>query len=381
MLAIISGLGGWCSCSITCKSPSNEIVDWFIVYKVPTLSGNFNTEGSEYFYMDSLQTSPNFSDCNRDIQSTKTNPVYKTLLPLYSKSKTLQNYGMYNDQPPNKDVGQSYGHSKGTYAFGKDSGFWIISSVPRFPAAVPESIMESVSDSYIYKDSQTVKGQIIFCVTLGPKYMETLGTAFATTNPYIYSQNGGVPLKGELTTYSMPIKTKGNEELKLLAKSSSFGKDLYLDLIRKELNDSLYVQTWQPSLPSKDSVTNVQNVCFENGLTYGTSLDHSKWAVAKKEPWTCIGDINRSETQYKRGGLALCLYNAKVANEFRKLVLEENRCKEKKQRKSKSKTCRNSVSKNIKKIKKAKTNRRKNDKNKYLYRKQLPISMGKKIQK
>ncbi|XP_062608056.1 deoxyribonuclease-2-alpha-like [Saccostrea cucullata] len=256
----------------------------FIVYKVPELKHTFNTTGSEYFYMDSDQTSPKFSHYNRDIQSTKANPVFQTLLPLYSKSSMLRTSGMYNDQPPNENAGQNYGHSKafnftvGVYAFGKDSGFWIISSVPEFPAAVPEKKIKNIDDSYTYNDGQTKFGQIIFCVTLESEYMETL--------------------------------------------------DLYRDLIRKKFDDSLYVQTWRPNLNSSTGkVTNVENVCFKNGLTYKTSLDHSKWAVAKNKPWTCICDINRHITQFKRGGLVLCLKNAEVAKEFRELIEEKNRCK------------------------------------------------------
>lgn len=98
---------------------------------------------------------------------------------------------MYNDQPPmNKGSKSNNAHSKGllhvlhhltnmyvfvclrwcifvifcnymitgAVAFGETEGFWIISSVPRFPA--------NVSTGYNYGESQTKKGQIILCVTV-----------------------------------------------------------------------------------------------------------------------------------------------------------------------------------------------------------------------
>lgn len=51
----------------------------------------------------------------------------------------------------------------GAVVFGETEGFWIISSVPRFPA--------NVSTGYNFSESQTKKGQFILCVTV-PGNME-----------------------------------------------------------------------------------------------------------------------------------------------------------------------------------------------------------------
>lgn len=40
-------------------------------------------------------------------------------------------------------------------------------------------------------------------------------------------------------------------------------------------------------------VTDIRNIRFQNNLTFSSSSDHSKWAVAENEPFACIGDINR----------------------------------------------------------------------------------------
>lgn len=53
----------------------------------------------------------------------------------------------------------------GAVAFGETEGFWIISSVPRFPWPA------SGSTGYNYGESQTKNGQIILCVTV-PENME-----------------------------------------------------------------------------------------------------------------------------------------------------------------------------------------------------------------
>lgn len=60
----------------------------------------------------------------------------------------------------------------GAVVFGETEGFWIISSVPRFPA--------KVSTGYNYNESQTKKGQIILCVTV-PGNMEDKISKFQCT--------------------------------------------------------------------------------------------------------------------------------------------------------------------------------------------------------
>lgn len=60
----------------------------------------------------------------------------------------------------------------GAVVFGETEGFWIISSVPRFPA--------KVSTGYNYSESQTKKGQIILCVTV-PGNMEDKISKFQCT--------------------------------------------------------------------------------------------------------------------------------------------------------------------------------------------------------
>lgn len=32
---------------------------------------------------------------------------------------------------------------------------------------------------------------------------------------------------------------------------------------------------------------------FNNSIEFLSGVDHSKWAVAVKTPWICIGDLNR----------------------------------------------------------------------------------------
>lgn len=55
----------------------------------------------------------------------------------------------------------------GMYAFDDKEGFWLISSVPEFPA--PKS------RGYFYKQKQTKVGQALLCVSLNKKYHTVIG--------------------------------------------------------------------------------------------------------------------------------------------------------------------------------------------------------------
>lgn len=100
-----------------------------------------------------------------------------------------------------------------------------------------------------------------------------------------------------MNSVHIPIKTFGNVQLEILAKSASFGQDIYDKLISPKLADPLLVRTWRPKLLDTDIVSNVINACFPNKIEFNHGIDHSKWAVTKNKHLICMGDINRQETQ------------------------------------------------------------------------------------
>lgn len=115
------------------------------------------------------------------------------------------------------------------------------------------------------------------------------------------------------------------------AKYTKFGKDLYADLVSPSLQANIMVETW-PNGPGEMSsscrgpfqVENIDEIDFSKiapGVDFLTNHDHSKWAVSYpslQSPhrrlindvnYVCIGDINRMDTQKKRGGGTVCFQN------------------------------------------------------------------------
>lgn len=321
--------------SFNCKSISGDPVDWFMMYKVPhaTREMRKKTSGKEFYYLDANNATWSFM--NVDIQEPDKNPLYYTLQQIYQKKP--EEYGMYNDEPPQSSVSMdtkqwaSGGHMKGAFAFDKNSGFWLILSVPNFPAPQKQK--------YSYNNKQISKAQSILCISLDRKYMKEMEKIFNLTKPIFY--DGSKPLLQKFTTEmnhqssgpNGPIVTdfitRKGQSFRGYAKSASFGKDLYHSLVAVNLKDNLFVETWHPNLTTDCSmykVYDVTKVAFEDGYWFKSTIDHAKWAVTEKEEWACIGDINRSMSQFKRGGGTMCIHHAVVAKQFRKIVKEKEEC-------------------------------------------------------
>lgn len=126
-------------------------------------------------------------------------------------------------------------------------------------------------------------------------------------------------------------------------KSPGENVDLYAGIVAPAVHSSLLVETWRrnPGTPlesecslPKEKVENVAqiNVSFVNSEKTGVfeySNDHSKWAISSQASSTklvCIGDINRMESQFKRGGGTTCLAIPTVWKAFQSFVGEVEAC-------------------------------------------------------
>ena len=87
-------------------------------------------------------------------------------------------------------------------------------------------------------------------------------------------------------------------------------------------------------MPSRCStpfiVENVDEMDFSelDDDDFTTKHDHAKWAISldSKQPYVCIGDINRMDTQKKRGGGTLCFLNPTVWKTFKNSIKVMEEC-------------------------------------------------------
>jgi hypothetical protein len=81
------------------------------------------------------------------------------------------------------------------------------------------------------------------------------------------------------------------------------------------------VETWRRGSAIQAVTPNLHDVKTLGwfAVNYKESQDHSKWAVCKNCVW--IGDLNRMESQMKRGGGGVVIRDAKMVKAFRGLII------------------------------------------------------------
>ncbi|KIH59595.1 deoxyribonuclease II [Ancylostoma duodenale] len=246
-------------------------------------------KGFSFVYFDSTQSgwkkSPELINSTDSAIGATINQIYKS-----DKKRTFS--VAYNDDCPGKDVDSGRGHSKGVALFDDKMGFWMLHSVPNFPP----------TDKYDYPESGSKYAQSFLCLSLDANFLPDVGEymRFAQVTPFITN---------------LP---KYHEALFV-------AKHLWHDFIALNLKTDMAVETWRNgaakdvgSQCGKDiNVFDITSVTIMN-LGYSSSKDHSKWGVSMKEkvPVVCIGDVNRQESQFKRGGGSVCIEDRKLWKTF-----------------------------------------------------------------
>ncbi|CAH1786252.1 unnamed protein product, partial [Owenia fusiformis] len=335
----------FCEASIVCKDKDGNPVDWFVVYKLPKIdSPNPLIDGGVgHFYMDTNNPTWTLSDVS--LNKSADHAVFYTLQQIYMNREAGNVlYVMYNDEHPDGKKTGSYGHTKGDVMFDKETGFWLIHSVPKFPPAS--------SDSYTWPDNALRYGQSMLCISLAYSQSTVVGKQLWHNQPYVY--DGKIPMSWaeknphlydiihmKKSTPPAPyfsvekLISLKNTQFISFAKHKKWDKELYGDLVAYYLNTSLNVETWQNGagdLPIYCNITTkiqtIDDISMPHNITFSNHGDHSKWAASNtlKAPYTCIGDINRQISQFHRSGGTVCLSHKDVWTAFNSTIAKLDKC-------------------------------------------------------
>lgn len=337
---------------VTCRDNQDKAVDWFILYKEPKLK-----TGLEYLYIDSATKWP--PPVYENIKDPK-GVLANTLRPFFKLIRSMDpKFGFisYSDQPPGCSAKSDFGHSKGVVMVEKDqTGVWLLHSTPQFPFRR--------NKNKFWPDSGETNAQMFICVTFPYNEFSKIGKHLQSIRAFPFEHDIPDSFHQELqdaanwvqsdTPLNRPtfqeLKSSGHQIFRSFAKRQSEKPevgDLYYT-IAKELSSDVYVQYWNCREDDSYCGTDIKvsNVVTKNTPlgTWDTS-DHSKWCVAKDQNkhWSCVVDMNRAVTQYKRRGGALCIVqNEQVQQIFLKFVGNSEDCPPKKKRKTND--CRSDMS-------------------------------------
>ncbi|XP_076380498.1 deoxyribonuclease II [Megalopta genalis] len=343
---------------LQCRDEANSPVDWYVLYKLPKTSRSSNPlirEGLAYLFVTNRSVETGWRLSTRSIGSNNSIPGF-TLAPLYDRANENKSlWTLYNDSPPDAPAIMRYGHTKGVVIAGIDQGFWLIHSVPGFPPVPKGGRLTrpsrrkdvTIEGRYAYPESGTFYGQSFLCVTLGSDQFDIVGKQLMYNEISVYSKNVpeslGVryPVLWSATNQkrvkTAPYNNKasiislGSTNFTSFAKGSKWQKDLYADFVAPQLQTDLYVESWLngrgklPSSCSRRKIYNVRSLTLEAAnIEFSSSRDHSKWAITVTNKTTthvtCVGDINRADTQYTRGGGTVCFKQPQLWIDFRNAI-------------------------------------------------------------
>ena len=330
----VLGARVWEKPNLTCRDEKGNPLDWFTLYKLPTLNDNkvspWIKNGSGYAFITEKNQSWTLS--SQSISSLTSMPAV-TLDSFYKATFSNDNkmgYILYNDQFDDKSLA-SRAHAKGVIVFDDKSIIWIAHSIPNYPPRQSDH-------QYGIDAGQLRYGQSMICLSLDISALEQIGKQLLLAYPQIYDSFIPDSLKTLSASFNLvyagkrnsvspysnieTLRTLGNNEFVALHKSTYFANDLYSELVAKYVKSNLFVETWSNGVGTmvSDCITsypvhNIDQINFKNyKATFTVHSDHSKWALSlpstvTSEKFICIGDINRQSSQFKRGGGTLCFKN------------------------------------------------------------------------
>ena len=317
--------------NVGCISDSGFAVDWFIIFKI--------NNGYNYAYADSR--SPSIKLSSYTLDSDTDGAIANTLSQAYGSDATAKNYAVWNDEKPTGDKSTSRGHTKGFLAFDNDYGFWLIHSIPKFPA---------YGDTYKGLDDGGKYGQTMFCTTHGINEFNTIGKLLQSYNPWYYASNIEDDIANKVVYLSdsingdhdtgsdfhqVDIRTKAGNKLVSFGKPANCVKDIYNEIISEHYGADTYAESWMnginplPSYCTSDGHDyNTQNIRTLDigGSDFAETQDHSKWCIVKDTNTVCFGGLNRQRSQQARYGGFACFEQPELYESMMNLITDIDQC-------------------------------------------------------
>ena len=334
--------------AISCLDERGSSVDLWLILKHP--------QSNSYFYYDSQEH--DFHTSFWSLNDTHNGALAQTVKQLWTANNI--NYVLYNDQPApapafafakpmiNDELAAAatkYGHTKGLFAFLKNSGFWLTHSIPLYPLGPQETAFYRGlgSNAYTY-------AQHILCLTMTGDTLNLLAKQWMLNRPQIYefqlTKESALAfpsiqhlVDGEYSLRSVceektDIQTHGGLPLSVFAKTAAWNNDLYAGCVTPFLQDNVLVESWirgsaiGPVCPFVTHDTlDIQALDFPSfGVGWSETKDHSKWAMTALLPIVCFGDINRMTTQYSRGGGTVCFKEEVLHTVLKDAVSKTDAC-------------------------------------------------------
>lgn len=106
--------------------------------------------------------------------------------------------------------------------------------------------------------------------------------------------------------------TINGTQFQFIYKNGAVNASIFEDGMNNMLQSPLLAETWgrpleAPWCGTPYPVGNIVTVRLNAQVAWNETQDHSKWAYATANNYSCFGDMNRMTSQWKRGGAFYCI--------------------------------------------------------------------------
>ncbi|KAG9510552.1 Deoxyribonuclease-2-alpha, partial [Fragariocoptes setiger] len=341
--------------SYGCINDHGEIVDWALAYQVAVADTSYlQLSGARIKGQPRSRRTPNDGWIMTGIDIRHPDSmVRRTLDPVYNNQSKVD-FMFYNDQPPQGAAAvrtKTRAHAKGVLVMDikNDIGFWLRHSLPRFPVPIENSVDD------MFERNLGSYSQLFMCITLKPSVaLKTIADHLITMRVHSFQNRFSKAalklapvLKDAVTlrkrfekttdqTLHSSFRSYSGQNITLFSKTKDFQFDIYVEAAKAMHNDML-VTAWRQGsgnfMPSQcdlssSKVNNVESFEYFDNATgtkyeWPITKEHSKWAIthtANNGALFCVGDLNRVDTQFMRGGGLMCIDNKQIHDAFSSLV-------------------------------------------------------------
>lgn len=176
----------------------------------------------------------------------------QTLAPVYAEHAKYTT-ALYNDAPPEGAGNSHFAHAKGVLAMDKDTGFWLVHSVPNY---APD-----FSQSYKYPESGHINGQTLLCISFNTKAEgNDIAEQLTYMRPNIYDLQITADVEAlapairilenqkwptDANEHTNQITSIKGEQFMSFSRNAKSAGDLYSEYVAPSLETDLLVETWR----------------------------------------------------------------------------------------------------------------------------------------
>jgi deoxyribonuclease-2 len=270
-------------------------------------------------------------------------------LPTQFFKDSVASFICYNDEVPDHCDGknsQSFGHAKGILIWNEKNIYWLVHSVPKWPLI--EKVHEH-DNTYCccfnwnrflcnslsivipeIPSSESKYGQsfILLCTPFSFSLLSSIFEQLSVMHVNIYQKNHdeSIHYDNKISCLKNLSILKITNKIRHFAKSPHLHEDFYELLLNEIGSDNCLVESWmRPAMQESEKIHHIKSIFWRNrddNVNFIETKDHSKWAIQEKDDckvWILVGDLNRMESQKKRGGGGIWIQDRELWKAFQLL--------------------------------------------------------------